>query len=259
MEITIDPEFKGLLAAQTDEEAAQLRANIIAEGVRDALVVWPVDGGVTLIDGHNRLAIAKELGLPYETKELRLPDRKAAINWIIANQLGRRNLTHSQMSYLRGSRYEAEKLTREEAVKASNSGAAKKAARSATAARLGGEYGVHGRIIEKDAKFTRAVNAIAENLGEDVKRDLLTHKIKIPKSHVVEIADKAPEEQRQMLIDAPARKAQLREDRKIKERRAPGKKVPLAQVKEIWRKATTGEKRGIAHWVAKVAAEEGIA
>jgi hypothetical protein len=38
-----------------------------------------------------------------------LPDRQAAMNWMINNQLGRRNLHPDQASYLRGKRYNAEK------------------------------------------------------------------------------------------------------------------------------------------------------
>ena len=41
-----------------------------------------------------------------------LPDRAAAVEWIIANQLGRRNLTPEQKSYLRGKRYQLEKKNR---------------------------------------------------------------------------------------------------------------------------------------------------
>ncbi len=46
----------------------------------------------TLVDGHNRFEICERLGIAYRTVELDLPDRDAAIVWIIDNQLGRRNL-----------------------------------------------------------------------------------------------------------------------------------------------------------------------
>jgi protein gp37 len=40
MELTIDPEFQGLIPPLTPEQHAQLKANLRAEGCRDPLVVW---------------------------------------------------------------------------------------------------------------------------------------------------------------------------------------------------------------------------
>jgi len=98
---TIDAEFRTLIPALSKDERAQLEASVLAEGCRDALVVWQ---GI-LLDGHNRYEICTAHSLPFETVEIDLPDREAAITWIINNQLGRRNLTPEQASYLRGKRY----------------------------------------------------------------------------------------------------------------------------------------------------------
>lgn len=86
--MNIDLEFKGLIPALTAEEYQGLEQSIITEGCRDALVTWQD----TLIDGHNRYEICTNHGIPYKTVEMELPDRTAAICWIINNQLGRRNL-----------------------------------------------------------------------------------------------------------------------------------------------------------------------
>ena len=85
----IDPEFELLIPPLSLDERAQLERNLLAEGCRDPLVVW---NGV-LADGHNRLAICRQHDLPYRTVELDLPDRDAVRQWILENQLGRRNLT----------------------------------------------------------------------------------------------------------------------------------------------------------------------
>ena len=88
-EIKIDREFQRLIPCLTHEEEEQLEKNILAEGIRDKLVVW--DG--TLIDGHNRLEIAKRHGMDdLEVEEKEFADRNEAILWIITNQFGRRNL-----------------------------------------------------------------------------------------------------------------------------------------------------------------------
>ena len=84
----IDPEFKALIVQLQPEVYAQLEANILAEGCRDALVTWR---GI-LIDGHNRFAICSKHGLEFQTVEREFEDRQAAELWMIDNQLGRRNL-----------------------------------------------------------------------------------------------------------------------------------------------------------------------
>ena len=87
----IDPEFRDMIPPLTDEEKAGLEASLRAEGCRDALTVW--DEERTLLDGHNRFDICTSLGISYEINTISLPDRTAAIIWIIQNQLGRRNLS----------------------------------------------------------------------------------------------------------------------------------------------------------------------
>lgn len=88
--LVIDAEFKALIPALSPEEYAQLEANLLAEGCRDALVTW----NGTLIDGHNRYAICQQHGLPFQTMTHEFASREDAIVWIIQNQFGRRNLTN---------------------------------------------------------------------------------------------------------------------------------------------------------------------
>ena len=97
----IDPEFKALIPPLAPEELAQLEANIIADGCRDPLVTWR---GI-LIDGHNRFAICSKHGLEFQTVERELPDREAVMDWMDANQLGRRNLSPDAFKLALGRRY----------------------------------------------------------------------------------------------------------------------------------------------------------
>ena len=90
--LEIDPEFKALIPPLGPDERAQLAANIEADGCREPLVVWR---GV-LLDGHNRYEICTALGIPFQVVEVDLLDRDAAMDWMDANQLGRRNLTPDQ-------------------------------------------------------------------------------------------------------------------------------------------------------------------
>ncbi len=90
--LTIDNEFKNLIPPLTDEEYAGLEASILAEGCRDALIVW----GNTLIDGHNRYEICTRHGLPYRTVQKDFADRDDVKIWMMQNQLARRNLNDAQ-------------------------------------------------------------------------------------------------------------------------------------------------------------------
>jgi hypothetical protein len=95
-ELTIDPEFRDLIPPPDPGELEQLRANLLADGCRDPLVVW---GGI-LLDGHNRHAICVREGIPFRTVEHHFVDRDAAKEWVIRNQFGRRNLNAFQRAEL---------------------------------------------------------------------------------------------------------------------------------------------------------------
>ena len=88
MQIVIDKEFQSLIPPLTEEEYNGLEASIVAEGCRDALVLW----GNILVDGHNRYEICKNHDVPFHTVQKDFTDRNDALRWIILNQFGRRNL-----------------------------------------------------------------------------------------------------------------------------------------------------------------------
>lgn len=94
MSIIIDPEFQSLIPPLSKDEYTQLEKNIVKDGIRDALIVWPQENGNSiLIDGHNRFQIsAAHAGIRFEVREKNFKDRDEAKLWIIRNQKGRRNL-----------------------------------------------------------------------------------------------------------------------------------------------------------------------
>jgi hypothetical protein len=96
MTIIIDPEFRDLIQPMTSEERDGLAESIKAHGCRDPLTCW----GDILLDGHNRYEICNQNDISYNIKPIKLSDRNSAKEWIIANQLNRRNLTLYQRSRL---------------------------------------------------------------------------------------------------------------------------------------------------------------
>jgi hypothetical protein len=158
-DIQINERFRSLIPPLSQEEHRQLEENILEHGgARDPLVVWPVGDVSVLVDGHNRYEICTRLGLPFSISEQAFSDEDAASDWIDRNQLGRRNLTPDQASYLRGRRYNRVK-------KADGQRGPEKLGNScqafaSTAERLAVEHGVSPRTIRNDAKFAEAVDAV---------------------------------------------------------------------------------------------------
>ena len=107
MNLKIDSEFESLNRALTEDELKGLKDDIQINGCLNPLITW-FDNDI-LLDGHNRKRICDELGIDYDIETIELPDRHAAINWIIDNQLSRRNLNAEERRYLIGKKYLEEK------------------------------------------------------------------------------------------------------------------------------------------------------
>ena len=91
---------------------------------------------------------------------------KAKKEWIIKNQLGRRNLTEQEASYYRGKLYESRK--RQGARTDLTSG--QNVQKLSTAEEIGKQYGVDEKTIRRDATYAKAVDKVAEEVGEEAKR-----------------------------------------------------------------------------------------
>ncbi len=91
--LTVDKELESLIPPLSSEEFAQLEENCVKDGIRDPLVVWELPGGDILVHGHNRWKIsAKHAGIRFNVVKMHFENRDAAKEWILKNQLGRRNL-----------------------------------------------------------------------------------------------------------------------------------------------------------------------
>ena len=88
-QLNINPVFRDLIQSLTADEFKQLEDNVLAEGIRDAIVVW----NDTIVDGHNRYELAQKHSIQFDLHEVDFNSQDEAVLWIIDNQLGRRNLT----------------------------------------------------------------------------------------------------------------------------------------------------------------------
>lgn len=97
MNITINDELRSFVDPLTAIEYAALERSLLAEGCRDALVLWRD----TLIDGHNRYEICQKHSIPFRTVH---NNNFASIDevmlWMIDNHLARRSVSDFQRGVL---------------------------------------------------------------------------------------------------------------------------------------------------------------
>ncbi len=97
MDIVINEELKAYIDPLTPEEYEALERSLLAEGCRDALVLW----GELLVDGHNRYEICRKYGLPFQTVQSKLfKDIEDVHLWMIDQHLGRRSVSDFQRGVL---------------------------------------------------------------------------------------------------------------------------------------------------------------
>ena len=179
--IVIDEELQKFIPPLLDEEFKLLEDNILKDGCRDALILWEQEDGThILIDGHNRYQICQKHNLLFKVQVVQFEDKESAKDWMILNQLGKRNVTEEAKAYLRGLQYKQEKK------RIGGSGVnqfnkdqfAKDAER--TAERLASQHKVSEKTIRSDEKFAEAMDKITIG-NERLKWDMLNRKVKFGK------------------------------------------------------------------------------
>jgi len=95
--ITINEELRSFIDPLTHNEYAALERSLLAEGCRDALVLW----GDVLIDGHNRYAICRKHGIEFRTvQNTSFTSLDDVMLWTIDNHLARRSVSDFQRGVL---------------------------------------------------------------------------------------------------------------------------------------------------------------
>jgi hypothetical protein len=97
MDIVVNEELKAYIDPLTPDEYESLERSLLAEGCRDALVLW----GDVLVDGHNRYGICQKHGLPFQTvQNPRFRSIDDVHLWMIDQHLGRRSVSDFQRGVL---------------------------------------------------------------------------------------------------------------------------------------------------------------
>ncbi|TCS36112.1 hypothetical protein EDC30_108176 [Paucimonas lemoignei] len=97
MTIKINEELRAYIDPLTEDEYTALERSLLAEGCRDALVLW----GDLLVDGHNRYSICQKHGIPFNTiQNTTFKSMDDVHLWMIDNHLGRRSVSDFQRGVL---------------------------------------------------------------------------------------------------------------------------------------------------------------
>ncbi len=200
MKLKVNNDLKTIIPSLSKEEYVGLEKSILAEGCRDAIVVW----NDIIVDGHNRYEICQRHNVAFNTVEKEFDSFSEAKMWMITNQLGRRNLTTEQRNYLIGKQYQERKLnvggnrgnqyTGGKVACPQNEDLAK------TAEILADEHKIGRATVERAAKFAEAVDTIGGNVGEDLQQQILSREIPITAKDIHKIAKMEPETQK-IIVD----------------------------------------------------------
>jgi len=235
--ITIDEEFHNLCPPITDSERGLLRESLNREGLISPLIVWNHEGKTILVDGHNRYEILQELERldEIQTTELVFGTRENALNWVIKNQLGRRNLAPDAAALLRGKLYIAQRIPVKDrlfqaGVSGNPTGKAKEQRgqelptclpSEKTADIIGKQTGVSARTVKNDAKFADA----AEKLG--IEKDIIAGKEKRSRKAIIQAATGEP------MLPAPNRQERPLEEILAKRWEAFVRGLPVTRHSEV--------------------------
>ena len=220
--ILINPDLKSFIPPLSYDERDKLLGNLRLNGCREPLVIW--EEASILLDGHNRFELCTKYGIKYQTVKVSLDSFESAYSWIILNQLGRRNLTPEAMSYLRGKLYNLEKeqgkrkdltyghnghklevenltcdhfdhkLETDNLTCSQNELNLEMTISKKTAEKLAELYKVGSGTIRRDGKFANAVDTLANTVGENVRKSILSRDANLTKKKTLELAKKAERE-----------------------------------------------------------------
>ncbi len=97
MTITINEDLRAYIDPLTEDEYTALERSLLAEGCRDALVLW----GDLLVDGHNRYGICQKHSIAFNTMQNTTFKSIDDVHlWMIDNHLGRRSVSDFQRGVL---------------------------------------------------------------------------------------------------------------------------------------------------------------
>jgi hypothetical protein len=210
MELKIKEEFKKLIPPLTPDEYKQLETNCIEEGIRDAIITW----NGYIIDGHNRYKIAQDWQLNFKTISKNFDSEFDVVEWMLVNQLGRRNITPEQKDYLIGKKYENEKQRQGRPENNET-----KMVPLRTAEKIAYEVGIGVTQVKRNEQFAKGI----DKMNDDLKNVVLQGKSSLNKQDIQIIAKAEP------TFIATTEKEIIEKAKELKEQKAQEFKAKIEQ------------------------------
>ena len=175
MPIVVNEDLKAYIDPLTPDEHDALERSLLAEGCRDALVLW----GDVLVDGHNRYGICQKHGIPFQTLQSTLFQSMEDVHlWMIDQHLGRRSVSDYQRGVLALRKREilnARRLATDPvAAVAENSAPADDSAAPATAATVAAPEPLKSReAIAKAARLSSSQVVLIEKIQKQAAPEVV--------------------------------------------------------------------------------------
>ncbi len=188
-ELTILSDLQSFIPPLTEEEKKLLLESIKSEGIREPIDIWHDGENNIIVDGHNRYQIAQEFDLSFKTKEHKFESIEDVKEWMLKKQLGRRNLTDANRSYLIGLLYNNSKETKggdRRSIRRSEDSS--NLLTKNTAEQIAEQTGMSIRSIKSAGEFAKGI----EELSEELKSKILNGKERIPKSEIQKLSKRKP-------------------------------------------------------------------
>ena len=212
-ELKIDEDFKALLPHLDEQETEHLEKSIKADGVQHPLIVWK--GHNTLVDGHNRYRIATKLKLSYPTIEKAFKNKQEVEEFIMMNQLARRNLKPFEKTYYLGKLYNNEKQ---------DSTTGKRVATDGVRAseKIAKQHGVNEKTVRRAGDVAKGTDLLDEGVkAKDAGPDIKALQEKLNKSSVINNRSGLTKEEVAKVSKAASPKAAVKQATKIIAKKAP--------------------------------------
>ncbi|MEA5427939.1 hypothetical protein [Arcicella lustrica] len=187
-------ELKDFIPPLNNDEFSSLEESIIANGCRTPLLIWdttqgvinptsenPNDAAFVLFDGHHRYEICKRNGIDFQIDLMSFPTIEDVKDFMIDFQVGRRNMTSEQISYLRGLKYQ--RLRAKQGGVRTGKGV-EDLILIDTASKLAQEFNVSPATIKRDAVFAQGL----DKMNNELKGKVLNGKTKVDKKSIQQLA-----------------------------------------------------------------------
>jgi len=188
MRLIIDESIRRVLMPLREDELQLLEQSVLAEGIRDPLVAWNRNGEYVLLDGHHRYELAQKHGLTFSTIGMQFNSREEAIQWVLQNQLARRNLTDEQRMLVMGRYYnQLKRAPHRPADKGDN--LSPLAETGKTAEQVASVFGVDPRTVYRAAEFATAFEQL-ESVSPEAARRVESGEVKDAKTMLPKVAER---------------------------------------------------------------------